>query len=396
MRPLLLLLAAMAVLAPFSQTIYAPSMAAVRDDFGTSNTLVGLTVSIFALSHIVALGVYGPILDRTPARPVAMVALSLYTLACLLSYFAPNILLLILCRGLQALGIAAAGIIGPAIISDTTPPHRRASAIGFYQTLVHLGPVMGPLAGAAIAALFGWRADFLVLTAAGLFVLGCAARWLPRSAPGSDPITLHNIRTLVRHPTLWGAAFCALSQLFTLHSIISFLPVLLHERAGLTETAIGPALAVMTFAMVVAAPIGGALGDRLGPRNVVRWAATLAAAGAGGLAALVLLPPSPFPLPAVLLCLAAIGLGFGAAQAGQVTLIITWFPHLRGTALALYTMMRFTGGALGPLTLGTMADTAGLAPAFLAPFLVVSAAAAGAFLLIRDVPLPSSSGRGPG
>ena len=391
MRPLILLLAAMAVLAPFSQTIYAPSMVAVRDDFGTSNTLVGLTVSIFALSHIFALGVYGPILDRTPARPVAMAALSLYTVACLLSYFSANILMLILFRGLQALGIAAAGIIGPAIIADTTPPHRRASAIGFYQTLVHLGPVMGPLAGAAIAPVFGWRADFLLLTVAGVVVLASASRWLPHLPPGSEPITLRNMRALVGHPTLWGTAFCALSQLFTLHSVISFLPVLLHERAGLTETAIGPALAVMTLAMVVAAPVGGALGDRVGPRHVVRWAATLAAVAAGGLAGLVLLAPSPFPLPAVLLCLAGIGLGFGAAQAGQVTLIIAWFPHLRGTALALYTMMRFTGGALGPLTIGSMADTAGLAPAFLAPFLVVSAAAAGAFLLIRD-PLRASPG----
>ncbi|MBI2911078.1 MAG: MFS transporter, partial [Chloroflexi bacterium] len=211
--------------------------------------------------------------------------------------------------------------------------------------------------------------------------------------PRSEPITLRNIRALAGHATLWGSAFCALSQLFTLHSLISFLPVLLHERAGLAETAIGPALAVMTFGMVVAAPIGGALGDRVGPRNVVRWAATLAAAGAGGLAALVLLLPSPFPLLPVLLCLAAIGLGFGAAQAGQVTLIIAWFPHLRGTALALYTMMRFTGGALGPLTLGSVADTAGLAPAFVAPFLVVSAAAAGAFLLIRDPVGPGPSPR---
>jgi DHA1 family multidrug resistance protein-like MFS transporter len=152
-----------------------------------SSLLAGLAFGLLGLTSAISSIWLGRLGDRRGHRPVlfwcALGAGLLYLPMALVQ--APWQLILLL----GCYGVAAGGLIPSvnAIAANATPPERRGVLYGVLAAAASLGGFIGPLAGAALAAAFGFRSTFAVT---GVLLLGLAyvvARVFGRSFARRQP-----------------------------------------------------------------------------------------------------------------------------------------------------------------------------------------------------------------
>ncbi|MGF1661626.1 MAG: MFS transporter, partial [Kineosporiaceae bacterium] len=129
-------------------------------------------VSAFLLGYVVVLAVAGRVSDAAGRVPVLVACLLLFAAGSLLTASAPDLGWAVAGRAVQGLG--AGGLVPPtlALVADTWPPGRRTVPLGLVGAAQEAGAVAGPLLGAAVLAVAGWRAIFWVNLAAALVLTG--------------------------------------------------------------------------------------------------------------------------------------------------------------------------------------------------------------------------------
>jgi MFS family permease len=168
----------------------------------------------FLLGYTATLPLLGRLADLSGRLPVLVGCLLLFALGSLLTATAHELGPAVLGRGLQ--GVGAGGLVPAtlALVADRWPPERRAVPLGVVGAVQELGAVLGPLAGAAVLAVAGWRAIFwlnLVLAlglAGGVVLTGRARR--------PDPVGLGLAVLAAGALTLQLAAPAALAEDVTL------------------------------------------------------------------------------------------------------------------------------------------------------------------------------------
>jgi DHA1 family bicyclomycin/chloramphenicol resistance-like MFS transporter len=374
-------------LGPASISIYTPSLVALRESFGTNNTLAGATVSVFSIVLAASQLLYGPIVDRFSGKVVLTGGLVLFGAASLVAAAAPNIGVFLAARGMQAAGVAAGLVVGGALVSDRFPPNRRAAAMGTLQGFNAFGASLAPVIGSAIIALgFAWQADFVVLAVAGFLIALGVARLLPNQAAPAERFSLDAILAVLRLPSTLVVAMLGFVQYYGHVSLVTFAPVVLGEHAGLEPQWIGLLLLPQTLGVTIGAPLGGRFADRWGRRNVALLGATLTGFSYGAYTVVAALIPGGAALPLLALAQAAFGLTMGMSVAAQLVLMVEWLPARRGTAVGTYAAVRYTGAALGPLVGGLLLDRLALWTPFAVVTVLLFGGAALAACLLRDPP----------
>ncbi len=73
-------------------------------------------------------------------------------------------------RACVGVGESAYSTITPSLIADYFPPHRRATALGVFQSAIPIGFALGFVIGGVLAHFFGWRAAFTIVGVPGLIM----------------------------------------------------------------------------------------------------------------------------------------------------------------------------------------------------------------------------------
>ncbi|MGL1465738.1 MFS transporter, partial [Vibrio parahaemolyticus] len=79
--------------------------------------------------------------------PILLLGLAIYVAASLGCFLSDSIEALLVFRALQAVGIAAGAVVAVTVIGDCFEGPARGRAMGSFQMMVALGPVLGPVAG---------------------------------------------------------------------------------------------------------------------------------------------------------------------------------------------------------------------------------------------------------
>ncbi|MGE5249283.1 MAG: MFS transporter [Bacteroidota bacterium] len=379
-----------AFLRSFGQVIYVPSLAAMRGDLNTNTAMVGLTLSVYGLCLAFAQIAYGPVVDRFDGKRILLIGLALYLLGNLGAYFTSGIGLLLLARGLQALGIAAAAGVGIALITDLFPASERGRAMGVFSMFNSLGAASGPAIGGLIAVGLSWRADFMVLAVSALALLLFTLWQLPAQPVHGQKVGLRDMWVVARTPATFGALVLGFAHFYGLYTIHTLTPVLLADRMNLHEAGIGAVTTMTAIGVIIGTYAGGRASDSRGMRF------TLIVGGAGAAAAFVLLTvisglagPSMSPL-VVAAALLAFGLAVGYGFAAQLNIMVEYFPAIRGTAGALQFFARFIGTTIAPALAGYLADRFGVPSGYALATVLLAAGAVVAYFTILD-PAPVSS-----
>src|SRR3546814_18871653 len=108
----------------------------------------------------------GPLSDRFGRRPVILATLAVFIAASLGCLLAGDIWTFLVFRLLQG-AIITGYAVSLAVIRDTAPAPKVASLLGYVAMAWAVAPMLAPLFGGALDALFGWRSTFWAFLAFG-------------------------------------------------------------------------------------------------------------------------------------------------------------------------------------------------------------------------------------
>jgi MFS transporter, DHA2 family, multidrug resistance protein len=123
-----------------------------------------------------------------------LLCVALFTVTSFLCGIAPSLGIMLFARVLQGIGGGGLAPVEQAILVDTFPPNKRASAFALYTMAIVTAPAIGPVLGGWITDNYNWRWVFFINIPVGILSLYLTSRFV------HDPPAFAEERKTVRGP----------------------------------------------------------------------------------------------------------------------------------------------------------------------------------------------------
>ncbi|NMH96292.1 MFS transporter [Pseudonocardia sp. K10HN5] len=321
-----------------------PLEAALATAFGAPSSAVGAVLTIIQVSYAIGLATLVPLGDLLERRRLVVVMLSVTVLGLIVVAAAPTLSILAAAGGLVGLTTVAAQILVP-FAAQIAKDGEQGKVVSTVMSGLLIGILVSRVIAGLIAAVFGWRAVFLL--GAGLTAIAVVALWrsLPVVAPAtrmSYPRLLGSVFTLIREePVLrlrmvYGASgYASFGALWT---SIGFL--LAAPPFSLGEATIG-LFALFGVAGALAARFAGRLADR-GRAHPATGAFLAVIAASFAVVAL-----GAHSLVALAIGLVIFDFGVQGSHISNQSVVYALRPEARSRLNTAYMTSYFIGGATG-------------------------------------------------
>ena len=412
----LLMISISTVLVTAGQGVIAPVLPLFQREFDVSTGVVGLTLSLFALSRLVLNVPLGVLSDRHGRRALLVWGPLVTAAGMVGTGLAQDIEQLLAARAVAGAGSAMYMVASLTYLADISTDQNRARFIATNQGALLLGVSIGPAVGGLLAELYGFRLPFFVVGLSAI-VAAVYAYWrLPETvgsrsqapappAPDPAPPAVSGSTGIGKHapaPATAGAAggrrpwlamlvsgnFLTVAFVTTMIFFTraggrqTIVPLLGDSRLGLSPGFLGLAftgMSLVNFVLIAPAAIAA---DRFGrravivPSGIATVAGLLVFAGATNI--------TLFLIGALVLSVASAVAG--PAPAAYVADIAP--PGARGLSMSLYRSAGDVGFVVGPPLLGVIADASSFGWALGANAALVALATVLFLLVARETMRP--------
>lgn len=317
---------------------------------------------------------------------------------------APTLELLITWRVLGGVMTAAFAPVVMGLITWMSGPERRIRAVSAWAAVNGTAQAVGPSLGGFVTQGLGWRWIFLpiapiaVVAFVGTLILIPAyrGRRIRLDAVGAISITASSATLIlavsllpisgVQAPLMWAllatgvltgvvfvwhslrthepfidlravaqsrfarSAAAAVAHMFCLGATLLAVPLRLREF-GMSSATVGLIILALPVTLVLTAPVVGVIGDRFGPRRLLRIGLAVLAFGQISLGIAL---TGGYPHPGVVVALLVIsGLGMGFVQTLAAAGSTRTAAGATGTGQGLFNLLRFGGSAIGAAWVST-------------------------------------------
>jgi len=336
-------------------------------EMALSDTQLGALQMVYMLCHGICALPIAYLIDRwSRKKTVGILALawSVFT-AC--TGMAWNFMTAVLPRAVTGIGASGLATGGVSMITAAYPKSKHGTVMGIFHIAIPLGIGLGAITGGVMAAKFGWRSPFFLLSITGL-VLAIAAFFLKDYrtvrdgvAPGLKAFSQSVIR-LIKIPTLrWflpGYGLLLISSM----AQINWLPTFVMRQFGWGTEQAGYLMCAVSLTAIIGALVGGVLADRWYRKNHRSrlWLPAIAA-----LLTSLCLAASFFAFSYSFALGLAISLLFGIVNMIAIPSLSAVSqdvvpPAQKGLSYGLTTFcMYLFGGAWSPLAVGVISDSLG-------------------------------------
>lgn len=405
-RQILAAIAASMFMAPLDSSVVNIALPAIRASFQTTLGTVEWVVMSYLLVISSLILTYGRMGDLYGHKKIYLSGFAIFTGGSLLCRLAPGILALIIFRALQAIGAGMMMAMGPAIITDITPPQHRGKSLGVVAMTVSIALTVGPVLGGILTAKFGWPSIFFINLPIGIIGFLWAWKVIPdirgRSAEPFDTkgavlIFLALILILLplsyteqagwRNPYIIGALAVGLVLLFVFimmekaikypmvdmtlfqnrvfamgnlsalinfistFSVILIMPFYLMQLRLMPAEQAGLLMTPTPLMMIIIAPIAGAISDKLDTRYICSLGMAINTVGLFMLSRL----QADTPVPTIIFIFVLIGIGAGLFTTPNNSAVLGAVPpNRRGIASSILANMRNVGMVLGVAISGAL------------------------------------------
>src|SRR4030065_2924596 len=141
-------------------SVVNPILPVIRLTFNESIPNVEWVITIYLLVLSGLLLSFGRLGDMRGHKTIYLIGFGIFMGGSFFSGAAPSMTMLIVSRGLQALGAAMLSANSPAILTKSFPAQQRGQALGLQATMTYLGLTAGPSVGGWLADAVGMRGVF--------------------------------------------------------------------------------------------------------------------------------------------------------------------------------------------------------------------------------------------
>ncbi len=346
---LIAVLALLSAVTPLSIDMYLSAFPTMAAEFGTSASMIQLTLTALLIGLAFGQLVIGPLSDRYGRRGPLLIGTVVCLSASALCIVSPSIEVLIGLRFAQGFAGAAGVVIARAMVADRAEGAEAARLFGVLMVIGALAPVIAPVLGGLIVADFGWRAVFAALAALNALMLLGVIFFAPESLtrerrrPGGLGALRSTVRTVLTNRFYVGYAL-ALAGVFTaLFSYIAASPFVLQNIIGFSPRTYSLVFGGCAVVMAMMSAVSARLVGRISPRRLLH----------GGLAAMVLSTGlllitvtvggvAPVPTLGLMACFMA-SIGFSVANA--MALATAEVRYAAGTGSAVMGFLQYVLGA---------------------------------------------------
>ncbi len=167
------------LLASLDQTIVATALPTIGADLHDFENL-SWVVTAYLITSTAVTPLYGKLSDVHGRRTMMLVAITVFSLGSLVCALAPNMLALILARGLQGLGGGGLISLAQTIIADVVSPKERGRYQGYIASVFMASSLGGPVLGGVLAEHVHWSMIFWINLPLGLAAFLMTDRLLRR------------------------------------------------------------------------------------------------------------------------------------------------------------------------------------------------------------------------
>jgi DHA1 family bicyclomycin/chloramphenicol resistance-like MFS transporter len=192
----MLLLGSLGTLSILWSDMLFPAITSIQQDLGTSAIAVQQTIALFFVANAFMCLWHGVLSDAWGRRKPLLIGLVVLVLTSLLSLLADRIEHLWILRTVQGLVVGLGHILCRAVIRDLHSGEVAQKTIAHTTLVQSVGTIVLPMLGGWLTWMWGWRAVFAFLGAAGLTLLLVYTRKLPETLPPAR-------RQAIRLDSLW-------------------------------------------------------------------------------------------------------------------------------------------------------------------------------------------------
>ncbi|MCL5125102.1 MAG: MFS transporter [Deltaproteobacteria bacterium] len=381
------------IMVPIDASMVNVILPTLTEVFHTDISTAQWVPVIYLLTVSSLLLFYGRLGDVIGYKKVFLYGLGGFVISSGLCGLAPTMFWLIVFRAVQGLTAGMMMAVPFAIITASFPPTELGRALGIFAISISTGLAIGPSLGGFLTGLFGWRFTFLINLPIGVVALIVGFKVIPPferktnkldywgaiaafvfmfstimiinrlQSDGMNIITIVSLTTAIASGLMFFIiesrtsapmlnlklfqsatfSFACLSSFFNFVSqyVMVFLtPFFLQRALHCSPAGVGKVMTAFPLAVIIIAPVSGALSDRPGTRLLSCIGGSISCIA---LALMGLLPSSATPLD-VALRLAIFGIGTGVFQSPNTSAAMSVVPRENaGVASAIVATVRNVG-----------------------------------------------------
>lgn len=346
---LALLLGLFSTLGPFTIDMYLPAFPQIVEQFGTTASLVQLSLTACLLGLGVGQVVMGSLSDVYGRRKPLLISMALYVAASIACAIAPSIWLLIFARLVQGFVASAGIVISRAIARDMFSGHELTKFFSLLLLVGNLGPLVAPVTGSGVLALSSWIGVFVSLALLGTFLLAMT-KWslketLPveRRSPSNIAQQLRNYVSLLRDRSFTGYMLAQGVMIAGVFAYVSGTPFIYQNIYGVSPTVFAMLFGSNGITLIIGSQLVGRMSHRVSEQTFLRLGLWLASAAS---IAVLLVGIFHGPLYALVIPLIFFVGAIGITSTAAFPLAMESQGNMAGSAAALMGVIPFLLGAV--------------------------------------------------
>lgn len=164
-------LLAAAFVSVLNQTLLIVAIPPIMEEFRVDPNQAQWVTTAFMLMNGIMIPITAFLIEKFSSRALLIFSLSVFSLGTCLGAIAPNFMVLLAARVIQAMG---AGILMPlmqTVLLTIYPVHKRGAAMGMSGLVIGFAPAIGPTLSGWIIDNFTWRYLFYIIIPIAMIVL---------------------------------------------------------------------------------------------------------------------------------------------------------------------------------------------------------------------------------
>lgn len=346
---LALLLGSLALLGPFTIDMYLPSFPTIVKEYGTTASLVQISLTSCLLGLGLGQLIIGPMSDVQGRRKPLQIFLILYLVTSVICAFAPSISIFIAARFIQGFSAAGGLVISRAIVRDVYSGRELTKFFALLMLVGNLGPIVAPIAGGGVLAFTNWSGVFLVLACIGILLVILVTLKLEETLPEHKRVqsnisqTFKNFGSLLKDRKFAGYALTQGFIIAGIFAYVSGIPFVYQNIYGVTPQVFSLLFGINGFALIIGTQLVGRLTDIIPEKTFLKIGLMISNIASAALLIALLMKA---PLIVVAIPIFFFVSSIGIISTTSFSLAMETQGHIAGSASALLGLLPFLLGSL--------------------------------------------------